>query len=120
MQIKELIIYGKNSKVRKISFEIGKVNIITGRSKTGKSAIGDIIDYCLGGSSCNIADGVVRENSLWSGLLLQFDNERVFVARKNPEIGQQSTSACYIEIGGNIHSPEELDFESNSIMHVVY
>ncbi|QZD58974.1 DUF3732 domain-containing protein [Bacillus pumilus] len=113
MQIRELIIYGENGKVRKVSFELGKVNIITGKSKTGKSAIGDIIDYCLGGDSCNIADGVVRENSLWYGLLLQFDTERVFVARKNPEIGQQTTNVCYIEIGENINSPNELNFEQN-------
>ena len=42
------------------TFVLGQVNIITGRAKSGKSAIGDIIDYCLGGDSCNIADGVVR------------------------------------------------------------
>lgn len=113
MQIKELVIYGRNGKVRKLSFELGKVNIITGKSKSGKSAVGDIINYCLGGSSCNIADGVVRENALWYGLLLQFNKERVFVARKNPNIGQQSTSACYIEIGENLELPDKLNFEQN-------
>lgn len=113
MQIKELVIYGKNSKVRRLPFKLGKVNIITGKSKSGKSAVGDIIDYCLGGSSCNIADGVVRENSLWYGLLLQFEKERVFVARKNPDIGQQTTSACYVEIGETIDVPESLNFKQN-------
>lgn len=113
MQIKELVIYGRNGKVRKLSFELGKVNIITGKSKSGKSAVGDVINYCLGGSSCNIADGVVRENALWYGLLLQFNKERVFVARKNPNIGQQSTSACYIEIGENLELPDKLNFEQN-------
>lgn len=113
MQIKELVIYGRNGKVRKLTFELGKVNIITGKSKSGKSAVGDIINYCLGGSSCNIADGVVRENALWYGLLLQFDKERVFVARKNPNIGQQSTSACYVEIGENLELPDKLNFEQN-------
>lgn len=84
MQIRELVLYGYNGKVRHLPFALGKVNIITGRSKSGKSAIGDIIDYCMGGDSCNIADGIVRDNVAWYGLLLQFDNERIFVARKNP------------------------------------
>lgn len=113
MQIREIIIYGLNGKVRRVPFELGKVNIITGESKSGKSAIGDIIDYCLGGDSCNIADGVIRENVAWYGLLLQFKEERVFVARKNPSPGQQSTSYCYVEIGKEIEAPNECNFESN-------
>ena len=113
MQIIELVIYGKDSKVRHLPFELGKVNIISGESKSGKSAVGDIIEYCLGGDSCNIADGVVRENAKWYGLLLKFDNENIFVARKNPEKGQQSTGYCYVQIGENIKVPEKGEFSSN-------
>lgn len=114
MQIRELVLYGYNGKVRHLPFALGKVNIITGRSKSGKSAIGDIIDYCMGGDSCNIADGIVRDNVAWYGLLLQFDNERIFVARKNPDKGQQTTSTSYIEIGEEIEVPESCDFISNT------
>ena len=114
MQIRELILYGhNNNKIRRISFALGKVNIITGSSKTGKSVIGDIIEYCLGGNSCNIADGVVRDNVAWYGLLLQFEHERMFVARMNPEAGQQTTTACYFEIGESIEAPLKCDFSSN-------
>lgn len=114
MQIRELVLYGYNGKVRHLPLALGKVNIITGRSKSGKSVVGDIIDYCLGGDSCNIADGVVRDNVAWYGLLLQFDHERVFVARKNPDKGQQSTGFCYIEVGEKIEVPEKCDFTSNT------
>lgn len=114
MQIRELVIYGYNGKVRHLPFELGKVNIITGKSKSGKSVLGDIIDYCLGGESCNIADGVVRDNVAWYGLLLQFEHERVFVARKNPDKGQQTTGFCYIEVGEKIEVPKECDFVSNT------
>lgn len=113
MQIRQLVLYGKNGKVRSISFEIGQVNIITGKSKSGKSAIGDIIEYCLGGDSCNIADGVIRENVSWYGLLLQFEEEQIFVARKNPEPGQQSTSYCYVDRGKVVNVPQKGDFTSN-------
>lgn len=113
MQICELVLYGYNKKVRHLPFSLGQVNIITGRSKSGKSVVGDIIDYCLGGNSCNIADGIVRDNVAWYGLLLQLENERIFVARKNPDKGQQTTEICYIEIGEKIEVPEKLDFVSN-------
>lgn len=110
MQIRELVLYGYNGKVRNLPFLLGQVNIISGRSKSGKSVVGDIIDYCLGGDSCNIADGVVRDNVSWYGLLLQFDCERVFVARKNPDKGQQTTGFCYIEVGETIEVPEKNGF----------
>lgn len=114
MQIRELVLYGYNGKVRRLPFALGQVNIITGRSKSGKSVVGDIIDYCLGGDSCNIADGVVRDNVAWYGLLLQFECERVFVARKNPDKGQQTTGVCYIEVGEKIEAPEKCNFLSNT------
>lgn len=114
MQIRELVLYGYNGKVRHLPFALGQVNIITGRSKSGKSVVGDIIDYCLGGDSCNIADGVVRDNVAWYGLLLQFEHERVFVARKNPDKGQQTTGVCYIDIGEKIEVPDNCDFSSNT------
>lgn len=68
MQIAAIILYGINGKRRVLPFNSGAVNIITGKSKTGKSVIGDIIDYCFGGSSCNIAEGFVRERVAWYAL----------------------------------------------------
>jgi hypothetical protein len=113
MQIRELTIYGLNGKVRHLPFKLGEVNIITGRSKSGKSAVGAIIEYCLGGAQCNIADGIVRDNADWYGLLLQFKFEQLFIARKNPSADQQSSSYCYAERGTQITIPEKCDFISN-------
>ena len=114
MQILELVLYGKNGKKRTLSFNPGRVNIIPGESKAGKSAVGDIIEYCMGGSSCNIAVGVVRDNVAWYGVLLQCDSNRIFIARKNPGPGRQSTSFCYYEVGTDIESPKTAEFTSNT------
>ncbi len=114
MQILELILYGKNGKKRTLPFKPGRVNIIPGESKAGKSAVGDIIEYCLGGNSCNIAVGVLRDSVAWYGLLLQCGLNRIFVARKNPDPGRQSTSFCYYEVGTDVESPETAEFTSNT------
>ena len=47
MKIRKLIIWPKNSAFppREVKFELNKVNVITGASRTGKSAIIPIIDY---------------------------------------------------------------------------
>jgi DNA repair ATPase RecN len=42
--------------VKELPFRTGALNILTGASKTGKSAIIDIVDYCTGRSECNVAD----------------------------------------------------------------
>ncbi len=99
MQISAIVLYGKNGKKRVLSFNNGTVNIITGKSKTGKSVIGDIIDYCFGGSSCNIAEGFVREHVAWYGLHIIHNGEYIFVARENPPRGQESTNNCCYLIG---------------------
>lgn len=57
MQIKEIIIYGNQGQIRQLKFNLGIVNIITGKSMSGKTSVGEIIDYCLGDGNCNIAEG---------------------------------------------------------------
>ena len=44
--IKDIVIFNKNGEKRVVPLEQG-VNIITGESKTGKSALVEIIDYPL-------------------------------------------------------------------------
>ncbi len=99
MQICTIILYGLNGKKRILPLNVGKVNIITGKSKTGKSVIGDIIDYCFGGTSCNIAEGYVRDNVLWYGLQLLHDGEYILIARMNPPHGKSSTNKCCYLLG---------------------
>jgi len=99
MQISAIVLYGTNGKRRILPFKIGSVNIITGKSKTGKSVIGDIIDYCFGGSSCNIAEGFVREHVAWYALQLVHNDEYLLIARENPPHGQASTNSCCYLMG---------------------
>lgn len=101
MQIAAIVLYGNNGKKRVLPFNSGAVNIITGKSKTGKSVIGDIIDYCFGGSSCNIAEGFVREHVAWYALHLIHNEEYILVARENPPQGQASTNKCCYLVGEN-------------------
>ncbi|OYT77474.1 hypothetical protein [Pseudomonas sp. PGPPP2] len=48
LQIRKLILWPKNGgKYRELEFKPGRVNVISGSSKAGKSAVIPIIDYCL-------------------------------------------------------------------------
>lgn len=107
MQITAIVLYGMNGERRVLPFKTGSVNIITGRSKTGKSVIGDIIDYCFGGSYCNIAEGFVREHVTWYALQIVHNGEYLLVARENPPLGHASTNKCCYLVGAEV-IPDDL------------
>ena len=105
MQINDIVIYSHDERKRVINLKPGKLNIITGKSATGKSALLDIVDYSLGARECNVADGVRRKIS-WFGLRLLFNNMMAFIARKCPPIGNKSCDNFYYIIGSEISIPE--------------
>ena len=62
MQINNIILYkDRDHAPRILNFNTGQVNIVTGDSKSGKSAILNIVDYCLGSRSCKIPAGIFEE-----------------------------------------------------------
>lgn len=58
--IKAIMIFNESGEVRKVPMKPG-VNIVTGDSKTGKSALVEIIDYCLCSSRCTIPKGKITD-----------------------------------------------------------
>lgn len=93
--IKTLVLWPRNSKfqVRTIDFSRGKINLITGRSGSGKSAILDIVDYVLGSSKCAIPVGYIRDTVAWYGAVLELNGVTMLVARREP--GEQAQSSEY-------------------------
>jgi len=104
-QIAEVVIYNKQHEhPRIIPFNPGSVNIITGKSHTGKTALLDIINYCLGSDICTVSQGVIRENSDWFALKIRTTNSEVFIARESP-IDQRSSTKCMRLEGDKIKVP---------------
>jgi hypothetical protein len=65
MQICDIVLYSRTGERRILPLRVGGVNIITGESRTGKSALIDIVDYCLGRNPCNIPVGPIRDTVAW-------------------------------------------------------
>jgi hypothetical protein len=85
----------RNLKIQTLSFVEDKVNVIHGRSRTGKSSIIAIIDYCLGASRCSIPVGTIREKVGWFALQIRIRDTWVLVARRTPE-GGVGSGECHI------------------------
>jgi len=113
-QIREIVLFGPGGERRDVVLEPGTLNIITGDSKTGKSALVSIVDYCLGSSVCAVPQGAIRRAVRWYGLRLQMPSGQVFVARQAPEVGERASSAVYYEIGNQVEIPASADFEPNT------
>lgn len=80
--IKSIIIFNKNGDKKVVPLEQG-VNIITGESKTGKSALVEIIDYCLCSTRCTIPKGKITDFAYIYVLLMNINNKIYVLARYN-------------------------------------
>lgn len=114
MQILNIILYGENGNQRIVSFDIGKVNIITGDSKTGKTAIIDIVDFCLGSGEFKIAEGIVREYVLWYAVKFKLKQGELLIARPNPTKYKRSGSDVLFLRGDNVAIPSFDKLASNT------
>lgn len=97
MKIKSIILWPKDSSKgkREIKFETGKVNVITGQSQTGKSALIPIIDYCLGSKKCAIPVRTIRNAVEWFEILIDLGFTQMLLARREPG-DQDQTSDMYM------------------------
>lgn len=113
MQILDIVLYGDNNRVRQLSLRPGRLNIITGASKTGKSALSNIVEYCLDRDSFLVPAGVITNHVRWYGLRLQFPSTQVFIARRAPERGEHTGTAVYLAVGAELALPTTTDLKKN-------
>lgn len=114
MQIKNIVLYGFNRQCRVLPLSPGELNIITGASKTGKTALIEILDYCLGADDCKIPEGVIRKKVEWVAVTLQQTSGETFIARRMPPQGQKSTSEMFITNGQKLKVPQYDDLKGTS------
>jgi hypothetical protein len=97
MHIVSVGVYGHHGELRKVDFTTGGLNILTGKSKTGKSALLDIVEFCLGRDTVTIPTGVISDKAAWYSTLVEFAETRVLICRPNPE--SASTNRAMVVIG---------------------
>ena len=113
MKIKSIHIYSHDCRRRDLTFNVQGLNIITGRSSTGKSALSEIIEYCMGRSTFNIPEGVIRDRVAWFAVVYQFEGEQVLVAKPSPGPGHSSGSTAMVRRGSDIPIPKFDDLAVN-------
>ncbi len=107
LKIQKIVLWPKNpaNECREIVFKCKGVEVISGWSQKGKSALLQIVDYCLGSEKCAIPVGRVRDTVEWFGLVLALPGKRILVARRNPGNQPSSTDMVWTE-GKTVRLPQ--------------
>lgn len=102
--VREIAFYGTGGRRRTLEFDVDKVNVITGASGTGKSAIIDAIDYCLGSKDCKLPF-FVRNHAEAVAIHWAHGDSDLIVGRKIPKAGS-GTSQMFVKAGRNLELPK--------------
>ena len=114
MKIKSIHIYSHDEQRRDLQFRVDGLNVITGRSSTGKSALSEIVEYCMGRSSFNVPEGIIRDKVAWFAVIYQFEHEQVLVAKPTPPEGGASCSTAMLRRGTELQAPSFEEVAVNS------
>jgi len=116
VQLLALVLYNADGRTRRIDFMPGQLNIITGESGTGKSALLTIVEYCLGRNTNLVPVGPISDTVEWYAALWQLDDAgaRAFVARPKPAGQNASTAIAMLEFGNDLEPPPLEELRGNT------
>ncbi len=113
--IKGVVVFRDATKDGKRTLELSKgLNIITGHSKTGKSAILDIIDWCLGSKESTIPKGVITEFAQYYAILIDFNGVCLLLARGNGKHGRNYLHVSKISKDFTINQVDYSDIQKDN------
>jgi hypothetical protein len=106
--IREIAYYSHDGRVRKLTFELDKVNIITGASGTGKSAVIQTVDYCLGSTSCEIPVFISDRVSAVAMHMVKGTTNAV-IGRRIRTGGAKTSHQMYFDFGISAKLPDKAE-----------
>jgi len=106
--IKQIAIFNDTGSKRFIPFKDG-LNIITGDSKTGKSALIEIIDYCLFSSRSSIPVGKIIDFAKLFVVIYKVNDFYIVIGRPAPRTGKMNSA--YLKIETDYEIIEDINFD---------
>ncbi|MBU4183965.1 MAG: DUF3732 domain-containing protein [Gammaproteobacteria bacterium] len=113
-----IILWSNNGQRRSLEFARNRVNVLSGESHTGKSALLDIIDYCFLASSHKLPDSIINENVSWYGLKFYVNDKTYTLARKSPR-GNEVSNEYYFSSTGVVPDVPETTTRPEDIREIL-
>lgn len=95
--IKQIAVFNNTGSKRFVPFKPG-LNIITGDSKTGKSALIEIVDYCLFSSRSSVPVGKITDFAELFVVIYEVNEYYIVIGRPAPKTGNMKSAYLKIEI----------------------
>lgn len=105
--IHTITLWSHKGEMRQLHFKLNKVNVLTGGSHRGKSAIVDIFDYCFLSSKHKISTSIINENTAWYGITFGVNEKQYTIARKSPSGNTVSDDIYFSSVGEIPASPRK-------------
>lgn len=106
--IGSIFFIGEEGNFRIIDLDPGRVNVITGASGTGKSAVIKALDYCLGSSKCQLPV-YVRRRCVAVGVKWVKGQDEMISCRQVPFVGKSPNAYMFVTTGRNLRIPRSVD-----------
>jgi len=116
--IASIFFIGEEGTFRIIDLDPGRVNVITGASGTGKSAVIKALDYCLGSSKCQLPV-YVRRRCVAVGVKWVKGQDEMISCRQVPFVGKAPNAYMFVTTGRNLRIPRTVEqFEGRGTVEV--
>jgi len=110
----KVVLWLHNGEKRELEFQPNKVNVITGGSNTGKTAIMQIIDYCFFASSSKLPESKINENVAWYGINIRINDKKYTICRAALSQGK-TTHNYYFSSSGEIPKFPKANNEESTV-----
>lgn len=114
--IREIILWPRDAALppKRVQFAEGSLNVISGVSRTGKSAVIPIIDYCLGSDTCTIPVSTIRDRCSWFGIVVMTPGGEKLLARREPG-AQRATGDMFVLDGATVEPPQFISAKNTTV-----
>lgn len=106
--IKQIAVFSNTGSKRFVPFKDG-LNIITGDSKTGKSALIEIIDYCLFSSRSSVPVGKITDFAELFVVVYKVNEFYIVIGRPAPKTGNMRSA--YLKIETEYKTIEDIKYD---------
>lgn len=114
--IREIVLWSRSSELppKRVAFDRDALNVVSGVSRTGKSAVIPIIDWCLGSEACHIPVNTIRDRCSWFGIIADTDRGQLLLARREPG-NQRTTGDMYVVNAPSVAPPKSIEAKNTSV-----
>ena len=116
--IKKIALFSKDGEMREVRLDDG-LNIITGDSKTGKSALIEIVDYCLFSSRSTIPVGKITDFTDLFCIIIKIPSKYLVIARPHWKSKNHSKAYFSFEVNDDFLSSFSFEYFSSKSLKAI-